>query len=86
LTHGLLGAATAALPLPRRLIAPDDAPVATRAAVVAGVLAAELPDLDYLLPAADPVLRTLQAHRGMTHALIAVPVVALAAMLLTKLI
>ena len=84
LTHGLLGAATAALPMPRRFI--DESPVAQRAAIVAGILAAELPDLDYLLPAEDPVLHTLRAHRGLTHALIAVPAVALAAALLTKLI
>jgi inner membrane protein len=84
LTHGLLGAATAALPLPRRLV--DESPVARRAAILAAVLAAELPDLDYLLPAADPVLHTLRAHRGMTHALIAAPAVALATALMTKLI
>jgi inner membrane protein len=86
LTHGLLGAAIAAIPLPRRLVMEDGSPVAQRAAIVAAVLAAELPDLDYLLPAADPVLHTLRAHRGLTHALIAAPAIALAAALLTKLI
>lgn len=86
LTHGLLGAATAALPWPRSLQAAPDPRVAARAALVACVLAAELPDLDYLLPAADPVLHTLQAHRGLTHALIASPVVALAAAALAKLL
>src|SRR5687768_9409204 len=82
LTHGLLGAALAALPLPRRLEAPGSVPV--RAALLVSVLAAELPDLDYLLPAEDAVLRTLSAHRGFSHSLVAVPVVALAAALLTK--
>jgi inner membrane protein len=82
LTHGLLGVALAALPLPRRLEAAGAVPL--RAAVVASVLAAELPDLDYLLPARDAVLHTLSAHRGYSHSLLAVPVVALVATLLTK--
>jgi inner membrane protein len=86
LTHGLLGAATALLPLPRRLRDDQPEPAATRAAIVVGVLAAELPDLDYLLPAGDEVLHALRAHRGLSHSLIAVPVVALAAALLTKLL
>jgi inner membrane protein len=82
LTHGLLGAAMAALSLPRRLEAPGSVPV--RAALLVSVLAAELPDLDYLLPADDAVLHTLSAHRGFSHSLVAVPVVALVAALLTK--
>lgn len=82
LTHGLLGAALAALPLPRRLEPSGSVPV--RAALLVSVLAAELPDLDYLLPAADAVLHTLSAHRGFSHSLLAVPVVALVAALLTK--
>lgn len=82
LTHGLLGAALAALPLPRRFEAPGSVPV--RAALLVSVLAAELPDLDYLLPADDAVLHTLSAHRGYSHSLVAVPLVALAAALLAK--
>ncbi len=86
LTHGLLGAACALLPLPRRLKEGEPEPAATRAAIVVGVLAAELPDLDYLLPAGDEVLHALRAHRGLSHALVAVPVVALVAALVTKLV
>jgi inner membrane protein len=82
LTHGLLGVALAALTLPRRLEAPGA--VSLRAAVVVSVLAAELPDLDYLLPAKDVVLHTLSAHRGYSHSLLAAPAVALLAALLTK--
>lgn len=55
-----------------------------RAAVVVSVLAAELPDLDYLLPAKNAVLHTLSAHRGYSHALLAAPAVALVATLITK--
>ena len=82
LTHGLLGVALAALPMPRRLERPGDTPL--RAALVVSVLAAELPDLDYLLPAKDAVLHTLSAHRGYSHSLLAAPVVALVAALLGK--
>jgi inner membrane protein len=84
LTHGLLGACLAALPLPSWLERRGDQAVPARASILASVLAAELPDLDYLLPAKDAVLHTLQAHRGVTHSLVAVPLVALAAALLTK--
>jgi inner membrane protein len=84
LTHGLLGAAAAAIPLPHRLIAPDKSPHAPRAAVLVGVIAAELPDIDYLLPASDVVLHTLRAHRGPTHAIIAAPLVAFVAVALGK--
>ncbi|HKO50090.1 MAG TPA: metal-dependent hydrolase [Polyangiaceae bacterium] len=82
LTHGLLGAALAALPLPRRLEASATTPF--RASLLVSVLAAELPDLDYLLPAEDTVLHTLSAHRGYSHCLLAIPLVALAATLLTR--
>src|SRR5690606_19943355 len=76
LTHGLLGLAIGNL---RR-------PDAQRRAVLLGcVLAAELPDLDYLWPAADPVLHTLRAHRGLSHSLLLAPLVALAATGLAKL-
>jgi inner membrane protein len=81
-THGLLGLALAAVPLPRWVERGGTTPL--RASIAVSVLAAELPDLDYLLPAADPVLHTLRAHRGYTHALIAAPLVALVAALVVK--
>lgn len=77
LTHGLLGLAIGALRPPDR----------NRTAVLVGcVLAAEIPDLDYLWPADDSVLHSLKAHRGLTHSVLAVPLIALAATALTKLI
>ena len=76
LTHGLLGLAIGALRRAER----------DRAAVLVGcVLAAEIPDLDYLWPADNSVLHSLKAHRGFTHSLLAVPLVALVATALTKL-
>ena len=64
LTHGLLGLAIGVLRRPDR----------DRVAVlVACVLAAEIPDLDYLWPAENSVLHSLMAHRGFTHSLLAVP-------------
>lgn len=76
LTHGLLGLAIGALRRPDR----------DRTAVLVGcALAAEIPDLDYLWPAHDSVLHALRAHRGLTHSLLAAPLVALAATALTKL-
>ncbi len=76
LTHGLLGLAVGALRRSER----------DRAAVLLGcVLAAELPDLDYLWPAGDPVLHSLRAHRGLTHAVVMAPLVALTATLLARL-
>lgn len=84
LTHGLLGVALAALPAPRRLDPAGVTPL--RATLLVSVLAAELPDLDYLLPAKDTVLHALSAHRGYSHSLLAVPVVAAVAALLTKLL
>lgn len=76
LTHGLLGLALGALRRSER----------DRAAVLVGcVLAAEIPDLDYLWPSGDSVLQTLRAHRGLTHSLLAAPLVALAATGVTKL-
>jgi inner membrane protein len=82
LTHGLLGAAVGAVPLPRALA--DPSPRAARAGVIVGVVASELPDLDYLLPAGDAVLSMLQAHRGLTHSIIFVPVIALVAALIVQ--
>ncbi|MDF3071315.1 MAG: hypothetical protein K0R38_6916 [Polyangiaceae bacterium] len=83
LTHGLLGVALAALPLPRRLDPGGVTPL--RAALLSSVLGAELPDLDYLLPSDDAVLQTLSAHRGYSHSLLAVPVVAAVAAVVSKL-
>jgi inner membrane protein len=62
----------------------DPSVQSVQAAMLAAVLAAELPDIDYLLPADDAVLHTLQAHRGFTHALIFAPVVALIAAAIAK--
>jgi len=76
LTHGLLGLAIASVRRPDR----DSAAV-----WVACLVAAELPDLDYLLPASDPVLHSLRAHRGFSHSLVAAPLVALAAAAIAKL-
>jgi inner membrane protein len=77
LTHGLLGLAIGALRRTER----------DRAAVLVGcVLAAEIPDLDYLWPADNSVLHSLKAHRGFSHALLAVPLVALVATAVAKLI
>jgi inner membrane protein len=82
LTHGLMGLALGALRRPDV----DGAPLsATDKAVLLGcVLAAELPDLDNLLPAENPVVHALQAHRGLSHALIFTPVIAAAATLGAK--
>lgn len=79
LTHGLLGLTIGAI---RR---PDGTPT-DRAALLAAVIAAELPDLDYLWPSDEPVLVTLRAHRGLSHALIAAPAVALVAAGISRLI
>ncbi len=77
LTHGLLGLAVGAL---RRPDTPGGPPSVTdKAVLLACVLAAELPDLDNLLPAENAVVHALQAHRGLSHALVFTPVVALAA-------
>jgi inner membrane protein len=77
LTHGLLGLAVGSLRRPDR----------DRVAVLVGcVLAAEIPDLDYLWPADDSVLHALMAHRGLSHAVLFSPLIALAATALTKLI
>jgi len=43
------------------------------------LIASTIPDLDYLLPAADAVTATLRSHRGLSHSLIAAPAVALVA-------
>ncbi len=72
LTHALLGAATAQVAFGRRL--------GWRAAVV-GVVAAELPDLDFFIhSAADPLLN-VELHRHFTHSFVFSPVIALLATL-----
>jgi inner membrane protein len=85
LTHGLMGLALGAL---RRPEAGTSRPLtATDKAVLLGsVLAAELPDLDTLLPAANPVDHALRAHRGLSHALLLGPGVALVATALALLV
>lgn len=72
LTHALLGAATGQVAFGRRL--------GWRATVI-GVVAAELPDLDYLIhSAADPLLN-IELHRHFTHSFVFSPVIALLAAL-----
>jgi len=87
LTHGLLGLTIGAL---RR---PDGGPgknlpfsSTDKAVLVASFVAAELPDLDNFLPAANPVMHALHAHRGLSHALAFAPVWALLATALACLI
>ncbi|WP_426753972.1 metal-dependent hydrolase [Myxococcus sp. Y35] len=85
LTHGLLGLAIGALRPPDvRPGAPERASPTDRAVLVASVLAAELPDLDTLLARGDAVTVALQAHRGLSHALVSAPLVALAATLAAR--
>jgi inner membrane protein len=83
LTHALLGLSLGAL---RKPDAPRGMPLTPtdRAVLLAAVIAAELPDLDYLWPAGDPVLGMLKAHRGISHSLFAAPLIALAAAGLAK--
>lgn len=85
LTHALVGATVAAARWPGTH-QPPATPRWTRATLIACVVAAELPDLDYLWPAGDPVLQTLQAHRGPSHALAAAPLWALGALGVGKLL
>lgn len=87
LTHGLLGLAIGALRRPDGgrgaglPFSPTD-----RAVIFGSVLAAELPDLDTFLPAANPVMHALHAHRGLSHALAFAPIWALVATLLARLL
>lgn len=84
LTHGLLGLAVGAL---RRPDSPGAPLSATDKAVLLGcALASELPDLDNLLPAENSVVHALQAHRGLSHALVFTPVIALAATAVARLV
>ena len=77
LTHGLLGLSVAALRRPDNPSSPTD-----RAVILACVIAAELPDLDSLWPAANGVMNALQAHRGFSHSVFTAPLIALVATLL----
>jgi inner membrane protein len=81
LTHGLLGLALGALRRPD--VRPGTGPSSPtdRAVLLGAVLAAELPDLDTLLARGDAVTVALHAHRGLSHALLFSPVVALGATL-----
>jgi inner membrane protein len=78
LTHGLMGLALGALRRPEAR-AGTPLTVTDKAVLLGSVLAAELPDLDTLLPAANPVDHALRAHRGLSHALLLAPGVALVA-------
>ncbi|NUP12998.1 MAG: metal-dependent hydrolase [Polyangiaceae bacterium] len=84
LTHGLFGLAIGALR--RREPAKSPLTPTEKAVLLACVLAAEIPDLDYLLPAGDPVLVTLRAHRGLSHSLMMAPAVAAIATLVARLV
>lgn len=88
LTHGLFGLAIGALRRPdeasgflRRKGSPTD-----KAVLFGSVLAAELPDLDILLPAPNEVIHALRAHRGLSHALLFAPIWALIATFLARLL
>jgi inner membrane protein len=80
LTHALFGLAIGAV----RRREPGPLAASDKAILLACVLAAEIPDLDYLLPAPNPVLVTLRAHRGLSHAIAAAPAVAAIAALVAK--
>jgi inner membrane protein len=85
LTHALLGLAIGALRKPDGAAGARLSPT-DRATLLASVLAAELPDLDYLWPAENAVMGTLKAHRGFSHSLLFAPVVALVATLVAKVV
>ncbi len=72
LTHALLGAALGQVAFGRRL--------GWRATVV-GVVAAELPDADFLIHSASDPLLNVELHRHFTHSFIFSPVIAWAAAL-----
>ncbi len=84
LTHGLMGLAVAALRRPDGGPGTDLPGSATdRAVFWAALMAAELPDLDIFYGGSDP-LAGFKYHRGLTHALVFAPVVALVATVLVK--
>lgn len=72
LTHALLGAALGQVAFGRRL---------RWRAVVIGVVAAELPDVDFLIHSASDPLLNIELHRHFTHSFAFSPVIALAAAL-----
>lgn len=72
LTHALLGAAIGQAAFGRKL--------GWRATVI-GVVAAELPDLDFFIHHADDPLLNIELHRHFTHSFVFSPVIALAAVL-----
>ncbi len=76
LTHGLLGAAAAHLMVRKRI---------GKKALVAGALAATLPDLDVLIHSASDPMMGVALHRHFTHALIFIPVGALLVFLFLQL-
>lgn len=77
LTHGLLGATLAQATAPR-----DEARLAALVGLGAGMLA----DADALLGSSADPLRVIELHRHFTHALLFVPVGALVAALLLRLV
>lgn len=78
---GSSGLRSAPCPGTGRPFSPTD-----KATLLACVIAAELPDLDSLWQAGDPVMNALMAHRGLSHSLVAAPAVALAATLTAALL
>lgn len=77
LTHGLLGAAVAQATASR-----DD----VRLAALVGLGAGMLPDADALLGSSADPLRVIELHRHFTHALLFVPIGALLATLLLRIV
>ncbi|MEN9575046.1 MAG: hypothetical protein RL514_2901 [Verrucomicrobiota bacterium] len=72
LTHALLGAALGQVAFGRQL--------GWRATLI-GVVAAELPDTDFLIHSASDPLLNVELHRHFTHSFVFSPVIALAAVL-----
>ena len=77
ITHGALGIAMALLVAPEGL---------RKKAALAGLIAAELPDADVFLFSPDDPLFTLQIHRHFTHALVAIPFLAVLGVVLANLL
>lgn len=71
--EGVRGRAVGSEPVARVPFGPTE-----KAILLGSLLAAEIPDLDTLWPS-EPVLQALEAHRGISHSLVAAPVVALLA-------
>lgn len=75
ITHGALGIAVALLVAPAGL---------RKKAALAGLIAAELPDADVFLFSPGDPLFTLQMHRHFTHALVAIPFLAVLGVVLAN--